>query len=204
MNPTHRALVVIDAQNEYFTGRLPIVFPDREGSLARIGEAMDAAHAAGIPVVVVRQWAPTESPVFAEGSDGFALHPAIAARPRDLLIDKRLPSALAGTGLLDWLAARDIGTLAVAGYMTQNCVDATVRHAAHLGYAVELLADACGAPDYANAAGAASAEELHRAFCVAMQARFAAVAPTQAWIAAITGGPALARGSVPASVAAAA
>jgi nicotinamidase-related amidase len=46
------ALLVIDVQNEYFTGSLPVTFP--QGSLANILRAMDAAQAADIPVVVIQ------------------------------------------------------------------------------------------------------------------------------------------------------
>ncbi len=38
-----RALLVIDVQNEYFTGKLPITYPT--GSLANVLSAMDAASA---------------------------------------------------------------------------------------------------------------------------------------------------------------
>ncbi|PXC04939.1 cysteine hydrolase, partial [Pseudomonas aeruginosa] len=48
-----RALLVIDVQNEYVSGNLRIEFPAIQSSLERIGAAMDAAHAAGIPIVVV-------------------------------------------------------------------------------------------------------------------------------------------------------
>ena len=37
-----RALLVIDVQNEYFTGKLPITYP--AGSLANVLSAMDAAR----------------------------------------------------------------------------------------------------------------------------------------------------------------
>ena len=40
-----RALIVIDVQNEYFDGALPISDPPVETSLANIGRAMDAASA---------------------------------------------------------------------------------------------------------------------------------------------------------------
>ncbi len=46
-----RALLVIDVQNEYVSGRLPIAYPPVDESLAAIGEAMDAAAAHGIPIV---------------------------------------------------------------------------------------------------------------------------------------------------------
>jgi nicotinamidase-related amidase len=49
-----RALIVIDVQNEYFDGALPITDPPREQSLENIGRARDAATAAGVPVIVVR------------------------------------------------------------------------------------------------------------------------------------------------------
>ena len=66
--------------------------------------------------------------------------------------------------------------------MTHNCDDSTIKHAFHAGLAVEFLSDAAGSLPYLNKAGAASAEEIHRTFSVAMQARFAAVMGTDEWI----------------------
>jgi len=77
-----RALIVIDVQNEYVTGGLPIGYPSLDVSLANIGKAMDAARGAAIPVVVVQQVAPATSPIFARGSEGAALHPAVAPAGR--------------------------------------------------------------------------------------------------------------------------
>ena len=103
-----RALLVIDVQNEYVTGRLRIAYPPLERSLANVGRAMDAARARGIPVVVVRNGTPAGSPIFERGSAGWELHPVVAGRPFDHLVDKRLPSAFTGTDLEEWLRARDI------------------------------------------------------------------------------------------------
>lgn len=66
--------------------------------------------------------------------------------------------------------------------MTHNCDDSTIKHAFHAGLAVEFLSDAAGSLPYLNKAGAASAEEIHCTFSVAMQARFAAVMCTDEWI----------------------
>lgn len=194
-----RALIVIDVQDEYVTGGLPIEFPDVHASLANIGRAMDAATAAGIPVVVVQNHAPAGAPLFAKGSPGWQLNQTVARRKRDHYLEKTLPSAFAGTDLADWIARTRIDTLAVAGYMTHNCVASTVMHALHAGLAVEVLGDATGSVPYANRAGEASAEEIHRAFTVVFQSRFAAVGTTQEWIAAISGGTPLARSSIFAS-----
>jgi nicotinamidase-related amidase len=51
MTQTRQALLVIDVQNEYFTGRLPVTFP--EGSLDNILRAVDYAASVGMPVVVI-------------------------------------------------------------------------------------------------------------------------------------------------------
>ena len=148
-----RALIVIDVQNEYVTGNLPIEYPPLDVSLANIGRAIDAAHAAGVPVIVVQHVAPAGAPIFAPGSDGVALHAVVAGRPYAHLIEKRQASSFAGTDLAAWLDARGIDTLTVAGYMTHNCNASTVYHAAHAGLNVEYLNDATGALPYENEAG---------------------------------------------------
>lgn len=184
-----RALVVIDVQNEYVTGSLPIGYPPVSDSLARIQQAIDAAEAAGVPIVLVQQQAPAASPIFAAGSDGAALHASVAGRRHDLLVAKTLPSAFAGTELDGWLRTRAVDTVAIAGYMTQNCDESTARDAAHRGYRVEFLSDATGALALANEAGAVTARTLHETVLVVLQSRFAAVVTTDAWCEAVrTGG----------------
>lgn len=181
-NPTRRALIVIDAQNEYVSGNLLIEYPDINASLANIGKAMDAATAADIPVIVVQQYAPADSPIFAQGSHAWELHEVVRSRTWQHYFEKKLPSAFAGTDLATWLSENKIDTLVVTGYMTHNCVDSTVKHAFHSRLAVEYLSDASGSLSYANKAGTASGEEIHRTFSVVMQARFAAVMSTDEWL----------------------
>jgi hypothetical protein len=81
-----------------------------------------------------------------------------------------------------------IDTITVVGYMTHNCDDATIRHAAHAGLSAEFLSDAAGSVAYSNRAGYASADEIHRVFTVVLQSRFAAVMTTDEWIAALCTG----------------
>ncbi|MER5884080.1 isochorismatase family protein [Streptomyces sp. NPDC001941] len=180
-----RALVVIDVQNEYITGGLPIGYPAPALSLANIAIAMDAAAAAGIPVVVVQHAAPEQSPVFGRGGHGHGLHESVASRHHDHLVEKALPSSFAGTGLADLLAREGVDTLTIVGYMTQTCVESTTRDAVHRGYAVEVLSDATGALPLANRVGAMSADQVHHAVLVVLQTFFAYVATTGEWCAAV-------------------
>jgi nicotinamidase-related amidase len=194
-----RALVVIDVQNEYVTGDLPIEFPNVQSSLANIGRAMDAARAASVPVVVVQNFAPAGSPLFARGTPAAELHPVVAGRERDHYVEKSLPSAFAGTDLAQWLAEQEIDTLTVVGYMTHNCDASTIVHALHADFAVEFLSDASGSVPYENSEGFASAQEIHRVYCVVLQSRFASVADTDTWLAALAAGEPLERSTIYAS-----
>jgi nicotinamidase-related amidase len=175
-----RGLLVIDVQNEYFTGKLPVTHP--VGSFERILDVMDAAADGGIPVIVIRHGAlAADSPVFRKGSPEWAIHPEVDKRHRDVLVDKNWPDSFTDTILEAWLKERGIDTLTVCGYMTQMCCDTTARRAFHLGYAVEFLSDATGTLDFTNSAGHVSAEELHRAVVVT-QVRFSAVMTADEWI----------------------
>lgn len=183
-----RALIVIDVQNDYIGGRLPIEYPPVEQTLANIVRAMDAARAAGIPVVAVQNILPENAPFMAKGTSGAELHPAVAGCGWDHCLVKGLPSCFADTGLEDWLRHNDIDTLTIVGYMTHNCDLSTVIDGMHRGFRMELLSDASGSLPYANKAGSASAEEIHRVMTVVMQARFAAVMTSDEWLGVVAGG----------------
>ena len=176
-----QALVVIDVQNEYVTGGLPIVHPPVEGSLARIGEAIDAARDVGMPVALVRHTEPDPSGgLFVAGTPAWQLHQVVASRPHDVVIDKQLPGSFTGTDLQGWLTAHDVDHLVVAGYMTHMCVDTTTRQAMHLGYDVTVLEDATGTIDVSAALPAAL---VHQVEIGVLGDGFARVTATSEWTA---------------------
>jgi nicotinamidase-related amidase len=181
------ALLVIDVQNEYFTGLLPVTFPN--GSLNNILKAMDHAARVGMPVVVIQHSAAAkDSPTFRKGSEEWRLHPEIETRKRDKLIEKSLPGSFTGTGLEMWLREAGVERVAICGYMAQMCCDTTARQAFHLGFQVDFLSDAMGTLAVQNSAGAISAPDLHRAVMVTQAMRFARVMETVEWIRAMTEG----------------
>ena len=97
------------------------------------------------------------------------------------MIEKNLPDAFTGTNLENWLKTNGIYTVAITGYMTQNCCDTTARRAFHMGYEVEFLSDATGTLSITNDAGSVTAEELHLAILVT-QTRFGRIIKTDEWI----------------------
>ncbi len=176
-----QALLVIDVQNEYFTGALPVTYP--QGSLENIIAAMDHARASGIPVAVIRHTNPAPgSLAFRKGTPSWELHDEIKRRHADIVIEKHLPGSFTGTGLEAWLKEKGITMVTIAGYMTQMCCDTTARQAFHRGYAVSFLSDATGTLPVTNAAGSISDADLHRAVLVTQQMRFSRVMTTSEWI----------------------
>ncbi|SDE04882.1 isochorismatase family protein [Nocardioides lianchengensis] len=185
-----RALIVVDVQQEYDDGVLQIQHPPRATAVANVVRALDVAEQQGLPVVVVQHELPEGAPVFAVGSSSWALHPDVERRlqPSWKRVSKDRSSVFAGTDVAAWLAERDVDTITIVGFMTNNCDLATAASAEELGLAAEVLSDATGAIHLANEAGKVSAEQLHEALMVLLQSNLAAVASTDAWVAAVEAG----------------
>lgn len=145
-----KALLVIDLQNDYFPGgNYPLWQP--EAALARVLEAMAAAQAAGMPVVLVQHVAdPAKgtSPFFNQGSEGVQIHPAVlAAAPGAPVVVKGHADSFRDTTLEATLDGLGVDSLLVCGMMTQNCVTHTAISKAAERYEVTVLGDACTTVD---------------------------------------------------------
>lgn len=188
MTAPHRALIIIDAQQEYFDGLLPIQFPARDDSIASIQRAINAAQQTGTPIVLVQHELPAEAPVFASGSSAWHNHPTVAAHEEAAAkrISKQFSSIFADTDLEAWLREHNIDTITLAGYMTNNCVIASAAAAEPLGLSVEVLKDATGAIDLANEAGTASARQVHETLMALLHSNWAAVTDTATWASALS------------------
>lgn len=174
------ALLVIDVQNEYVDGAMPISYPALESSLPKIGTAMDYAAQAAIPVVIIQHTAAEpESPVFVRDSHGWQLHPVVTERRYDEVIEKHLPGSFTGTSLGKWIEQNSIDHLVICGYMTHMCVDTTTRQAVHRGMKVSVLSDATGTLDLGPEA---PAEMVHKSELAVLGSVFATVQSVDDWI----------------------
>lgn len=180
MKVMKRALLVIDVQNEYFTGKLPVTYP--EDSMDNILKAVDTASNSGIDIVIVQHTAPKGSLTFDKGSTRWELHPGIKEIKYSHYIEKNFPGSFTNTDLEEWLKERNIDTITICGYMAQMCCDTTARQGFHLGFTVEFLSDAIGTLDISNYAGSITAKELHKAVLITQAMRFSKVLSTEEWI----------------------
>ncbi len=158
------ALIVIDAQQEYFAPSGKVVLPGGPAAVERIATVLGWARTHGVPVIHVvhesRRPGPT---IFAPGSPGLAIHPKAAPAPGEPVVTKHLPGSFTGTPLEETLRTQGIERVILSGFMTQMCVDTTARQAAHLGFKVTVLSDASAAMDVKGPDGRViPAADVHR------------------------------------------
>ena len=194
MPAPRRALVVIDVQQQYFGGPLEVQHPPHAESLPRIAAAIDAATAAGVPVAVLQHTSGEGAPVFDPTTPEWQLHPEVEQRvPAGAFrSEKQFGTVFAGTGLRDWLRERDVDTITLVGFMTNNCVLASAAEAETHGLAVEVLSDATGAIALSNEAGSVDARTLHTTLMALLHSNWAAVTDTDGWLRAVGSGAPLA------------
>lgn len=162
LDPAKTALLAIDFQNEYFSGRMPI--PDGEEALANARRLIERADTEGMKVYHVRHVTPAGSPVFAEDSATSAFHPGIEPAANHAVVRKSSVSVFASTDLGGQLKNAGIDTLVIAGLMTHACVAGAARDAVPLGFNVIVAADACATRDLDTGNGeVVSHAVLHRA-----------------------------------------
>jgi len=143
-SPMTRTLLVIDIQNDYFAGGLLPLWQAEETE-ARILDGIGQARARGDRIVLVRHVSNAAAGLFAPGSEGSAIRPAIleAAGVAPVVV-KHHADAFQETGLTAYLEGSD--TLLVCGMMTQNCVVFTALSPEAAGLRVRVIGDLCTAP----------------------------------------------------------
>jgi nicotinamidase-related amidase len=136
--PSNKALLVVDAQVAFSHLSRPLYNGDIV--LDNIRTLIDRARAAGAPIVYL-QHSGGHGSAFEKGSPGWQIHPSITPRQEDSVIEKQKADAFQGTALEDRLKQLSVGAIVVCGFVTEGCIDTTVRRASGLGFNVELVRD---------------------------------------------------------------
>ena len=169
------ALLIIDIQNDYFPGGKM----ELEGSAAaaqKAAKVLEKFRGEGAPVFHVRHLSTRPgSTFFIPGTSGAEIHAAVQPKGGEAVIDKNFPNSFRATELQAKLESAGVKNLVVAGMMTHMCVDASVRHAADLGYKVTLLADACATRAQSFGGESVPARQVHAAFLASLNGFYAKV-----------------------------
>ncbi len=142
------ALLIIDAQNEYFAPDGQWIIPDGEQALTRIQALLAAARDAGLPVFhITHENLNPAGPVFTPGTAAVAIRQGIDVRPGEKRILKHYPGSFTQTALEAYLRQAGVDTVIVCGYMTHMCCDTTTRQARERGFSVLFTSDATATRD---------------------------------------------------------
>ncbi len=173
LDPATTAVVLIEYQNEFVSdgGVLhnavaPVM--EKTGMLANTVALVDAARAAGVTIMHAPiTFAPgygelsrhpygilkgvVDGNAFVKGTWGAAIVDDLAPAEGDILIEgKRGLDTFASTNLDFILRGRGIRTVILAGFLTNCCVESTMRSAYEHGYRVITLTDCTAATSAAE------------------------------------------------------
>jgi nicotinamidase-related amidase len=137
MNNT-TALLVIDAQVNMFAANNAVYASQK--ILTTLATILARARNAGILVVYVQNNGGAGDPD-QPGTSGWHIHPDLAPREGDIIIQKWTPDAFYRTSLQEELATHGINQVILIGMQTEYCIDTTCRHAFALDYQVTLVKD---------------------------------------------------------------
>jgi nicotinamidase-related amidase len=169
------ALLVIDIQNDYFPGGA-MELEGADAAAAKAGSAITRFRRENKPVIHVRHLSVRPgSTFFLPGTRGAEIHAAVAPQAAETIVEQNFPNSFRATKLEQTLKGLGVKNLVVAGMMTHMCVDATVRHAADLGYKITLLGDACATRAQSYAGEQVPARQVHAAFLAALNGFYAKV-----------------------------
>jgi nicotinamidase-related amidase len=170
------ALLLIDVQQAFDEPRWgPRNNPQAESCIAQL---LAAFRRVGRPVVHVKHNSAEPGSTLGPGKPGNAFKPEAAPLPCEALFEKSVNSAFIGTELENHLHREGIGTMVIAGFITNHCVSTTARMAANLGFRTLVVEDACATFDFKDEGGAIPAATMHRVGLAELRGEFAEILAT--------------------------
>ena len=164
------ALLVIDAQREYFDADGPAFVEHAADIVPDVNRLIDAFHRHELPVVFMQHAhrpdgsdvgrmgdfsGPDEEDAFVEGTPRVELIPELHRRPEDVVVVKRRYSSFLGTDLEAVLHTAGARAVVICGLMTSFCCETTARDAHGRDYEVLFVSDANEGPDLEDPTGRA-------------------------------------------------
>ena len=172
-------LVVIDMQNEYLAG--PVALPEARTAITHAQSLVSRTRSAGSPVFHVAHKGRAGS-LFDRDAERGRIVDELTPLANETVIEKALPNAIAGTGLVDLISKTGRKDVIIVGFMTHMCVSSTARAALDLGLRVTIEAQACATRDLPDGRGGRiDAATLNNVALVELSDRFAVIARGHDW-----------------------
>jgi len=181
--PSDAALIVIDVQNAIDDPKWgPRNTPGAEANIAAL---LQAFRRGGRAIFHIRHDSTSADSPYRPGQAGNDFKREAMPLSGESVIAKRTNSAFIGTDLEARLRRGGHATLVVAGVLTHNSVEATVRMAGNLGFDTLVVADATWAVEKIDGRGRRwPADDVHALSLANMDGEYARVVETAAVLAA--------------------
>ena len=182
--PHSAALVVIDVQ--YAIDHPSWGERNNPQAEENIAALLAGWRATGRPIYHIRHDSTEAKSHYRPGQAGHEFKAEAMPLADETVIGKQTNSAFIGTGLEATLRAAGVEMLIVAGVITNNSVEATVRMAGNLGFETFVVEDACftfGRKDWAGTPRTAA--EVHAMSLANLEGEYATVVGTAAVMAAM-------------------
>lgn len=170
------ALLVVDIQNDFLPGGA-LGVADGDAVIAPLNRLINDFSTAGLPVIISRDWHPSDHCSFSEhggpwprhcvaGTPGAEFSPALATPEDAIVVSKATEtmteaySALQGTGLADRLREAEVTRVFIGGLATDYCVRATVLDLVAAGFEAVTIEDATRAVDVEPGDGVAALRDI--------------------------------------------
>jgi nicotinamidase-related amidase len=185
--PTPTALVLIDLQRAIDDPRWAAEGPRNNPRAETAAAALLARwRELGWPIAHVRHDSTEPSSTYRPGQPGNDFRPETAPHPGEIIFPKRVNSAFIGTDLDRHLRDIGVASLVILGVITNNSVEATIRNAGNLGYAVHLPEDCCFTFAQRDLRGRVwPAEDVHALSLANLHGEYATVTSSAAILAAL-------------------
>lgn len=175
---SNSALVLIDYQNEYVDGAMPLGDPGAK-AIANARRLLDKARQQDIPIFHITHHGAENGNVFDPLSANVEIVEQLQPQDGEAVIAKKHPNAFYDTQLQSLISAAEKKQIIFAGFMSHMCVSSSVRAAFDLGFDSFVCHDACATRDLPSATREPiSAEIMHDTAMAALQDRFAALVTT--------------------------
>ena len=176
--PCDAALVLIDLQRAIDD---PCWGPrNNPGAEAAIASLLAAWRGQNLPVIHVRHDSTEPGSPYAPGGAGHTFKPEAAPLVGEIVIGKATNSAFIAPDLERALDAIGATTLVMCGVLTNNSLEASVRHGANLGYRIFVVADACWAVDKHDLNGKLwPAQDVHDLSLANMRGEYAQIVSSE-------------------------
>ena len=173
-----KALLIIDMQNDYFSGG-KMELKDTDLALQNCLKLAKFAQQMKYKIYIIQHFSKTKNaPFFIPDSNGVELHKNLKLIYGEI-IKKNFPNSFRETSLLEKLQTDNTKDILVCGAMTHMCIGSSVRAGFDLGFNITVASDACTTKDLTFEGHTIPAKYVQNAFLSALDGTFCSVKKTE-------------------------